>query len=173
MSTTPFDKLSSTVSRYGALSFKNYALVRSFAERLRDGFCKYLAAEDGKCVYLVPPQGGFSPGPHGGAAYSVSGTGFLPLAPISFGLAVRVSTNGDWLRVVFHCAREGEAFNVQIEGGKSFDLELPLEDDDVVELFEPLYRYIYDWFDERISQSEHGNYGSHDMGFEIISVKND
>ncbi len=173
MAETPFDRLSQNVSRYGALSFKNYALVRSFAERLRAGFCSFLAANDGECVYLVPPTGGFQPGPHGGAAYSVSGTGFLPLAPISFGLAVRVSTSGDWLRVVFHCAREGDSLSIQIEGGKNFDLALPLDDEDVVALFEPLYRHIYDWFDDRITRYEHGNYGTNDIGFEIISVKKD
>ncbi len=173
MSETPFERLSQNVSRYGALSFRNYSLVRSFAERLRAGFCQFLGAKDGECVYLVPHEGSFQPGPHGGAAYSVSGTGFLPLASISFGLAVRVSVSGDWLRVVFHCAREGDALSVQIEGGKRFDLVLPLEDDGVTVLFEPLYRHIYDWFDDRISHYEHGDYGNNDIGFEIISVKKD
>ncbi len=171
MSHSPFEKLSTNVSRYGALSFKNHALVRSFAERLRGGFCQYLDASDGECVFLVPPEGGFHPEPHGGAAYSVSGTGFLPLGRISFGLAVRVSTSGDWLRVIFHCAREGDRLNVQIDGGKDFDLALPLEDKDVKGIFDPLYRFIYDWFDERITRFEHGDYGTHEMGFEIISVK--
>ncbi len=173
MSETPFDRLSKNVSRYGQLSFKNYALVRSFAERLRAGFCGYLNAEDGECVYLVPPQGEFHPGPHGGGAYSVSGGGFLPLAPISFGLAVRVSVSGDWLRAIFLCGREGNSLNVQIDGGKSFDLPLPLEDEDVAALHEPIYLHIYDWFDDRISRYEHGNYGTNAIGFEIVSVEKD
>ncbi|PHR57137.1 MAG: hypothetical protein COA47_12055 [Robiginitomaculum sp.] len=173
MTETPFSRLVAIADQYGALSFENYALVRSLAERLRDGFCGFLSADDGTCVYLVPPTGPFSPQNHGSAAYSVSGGGFLPLAPISFGLAVRVSKKADWLRVVFHCGVEGGELQIYIEGGDNFDLPLPFDDSAVEQLFEPLYRHIHDWFADRVKQYQQGSYGSREIGFEIINAASD
>jgi len=167
---TPFSKLIAMTDRYGGLSFENYSLIRSFAERLRAGFCQYLSADDGECVYLVPPTGGFAAQAHGSAAFSVSGTGFLPLAPISFGLAVRVSIKSDWLRVVFMCEVDGGQLRVHMEGGDSFELPVDLTDEAIQPLFAPLYRHIYDWFHHRVDQFEQGSYGSNDIGFEIINL---
>jgi hypothetical protein len=167
---TPFARLVGIADRYGALSFDNYSNIRSLAERLRDGFCKYLSAEDGPCLFLVPPSGPFTPMAYASAAFSVSGNGFLPLAPISFGLAVRVSLHDDWLRVVFGCSVEGSELQVYIEGGDSFQLPLPLTDAAVATLFDPVYRHIYDWFHERVEQYEQGSYGSREIGFEIINA---
>lgn len=170
MTKTPFSQLIDTAGRYGTLSYQNYSLVRSLAERLRHGFCEYLAADDGACLYLVPPMGPFLPKNHGSGAFSVSGAGYLPLAPISFGLAVRVSRKNDWLRVVFSCAVEGGKLEAHIAGGESFAFELPLDDLQVNNMFEPLYRHIHDWFANRVAQYEQGSYGGRDIGFEIINV---
>ncbi len=170
MTDTPFSRLVEISNQYGALSFKNYSIIRSFAERLRDGFCGYLNAGDGPCLFLVPPEGAFAPAAHGSSAFSVSGNGVLPLAPISFGLAVRVSGGSDWLRVVFGCAVEGSKLQIYIEGGANFDLDLPLDDEDVRALYQPIYRHIYDWFQDRVDQYEQGSYGSREIGFEIINA---
>jgi len=118
----------------------------------------------------VPPTGPFVPQAHGSAAFSVSGNGVLPLGPISFGLAVRVSTANDWLRVVFNCSVEGDQLIIHLEGGDSFRLAMPLSDETVATMFDPLYRHIFDWFDLRIDQFEKGSYGSRDIGFEIINA---
>lgn len=167
---TRFSQLLTITDRYASLAYENYSLVRSLAERLRDGFCGHLNAGDGDCVFLVPPAGPFIPKNYGSSAFSTAGNSYLQLAPVSFGLAVRVSAKDDWLRVVFSCVVEGAKLQVFIEGGNSFDLDLPLDDKDVQTMFEPLYRHIYDWFDDRVVQYEQGSYGSREIGFEIINA---
>ena len=169
---TPFLQLLSITDRYASLAYENYSLVRSLAERLRDGFCGYLQAGDGDCVFLIPPNGSFIPRNYGSSAFSTAGNSYLQLAPISFGLAVRVSAKDDWLRVVFSCSVEGGKLQAFIEGGINFDLDLPLDDKQVQAMFEPLYRHIYDWFDDRVVQYEQGSYGSREIGFEIINASN-
>ena len=47
---------------------------------------------------------------------------------------------------------------------------LPLDDEDVRALFQPIYRHIYDWFQDRVDQYEQGSYGSREIGFEIINA---
>ncbi|VAV88227.1 hypothetical protein MNBD_ALPHA06-485 [hydrothermal vent metagenome] len=170
MTDTPFAQLIAVADTYGTHSLENYSAIRSLAERLRDGFCKHLNADDGECVYLVPPTGGFAAEAHGSDAFSVAGRGVLPLEPISFGLAVRVSSKADWLRVVFVCEVRANQLRVQIDGGDDFDLPVKLTDEAVAQIFEPLYLHIHDWFAERIKQFEQGSYGSRDIGFEIINL---
>jgi hypothetical protein len=151
---------------YGLRSFDNYVQIRSVAERVRDGLCAYL--DDGqKCVYLVPPQGPFAANDYGSAAFSVSGKGFLPLEPMSFGLAVQVSTLGDYMRIVVHCRKEGGHIYLQIEDHLNFDFDMPFNDDDLQMAYEGLYKYLLGWFETRISRYDNGHYGGSDIGFDI------
>ena len=103
---TKREEIAAAARIYGERSFDNYAQTRSIAENIRDGLCDYLDP-DGKCVYLVPPQGAFGAQNYRSAAYSVAGKGFLPLEPISFGLAFRISGEGDYMRIVLTCRKEG------------------------------------------------------------------
>ena len=57
---TRFDDLADAASRYGELALENYAQIRSVAENVATGFCRHLGGP-GKCVFLVPPQGAWSP----------------------------------------------------------------------------------------------------------------
>lgn len=56
---TPFDALADAAERYGRFSLENYARLRSIAEALSSGFCRYLGGGKTRCCYLVPTQGGF------------------------------------------------------------------------------------------------------------------
>ena len=99
--------ISAAAKIYGARSFDNYAQIRSIAEQIRDGLCEWL--ESGKqCVFLVPPQGAFTAQNYRSGAFSVTGKGFLPLEPISFGLAINISGEGDFMRLVLTCRKEGD-----------------------------------------------------------------
>ena len=166
---TPFDKLSQIALLYGERSFENYAKIRSVAERLQRDLCTYLDGGQ-KCVFLVPPQGAFSAQNYGSAAFSVSGKGFLPLEPISFGLGVRVSHKADFMRIVLHCRKEGERVFVQVEENMVYELDLPLNDEDMSNCIEGLYQHLYDWFSDRVERYDHGNYGVTDIGFDIHRV---
>ena len=118
-----FDALAASAERYGRLSLENYAIIRGVAENLADGFCAWLGGDGPRCVYLVPPEGAWTPQSYRSGACSVSGKNFLPLSPISFGLAVKVSHTGDWLRMVLTCAKKGPVVEVSIAKGSSFNME--------------------------------------------------
>jgi len=111
---TKREEIANAARVYGERSFDNYVQIRSIAENIRDGLCAYLDPE-GPCVFLVPPQGAFAAQNYRSAAYSVSGKGFLPLEPISFGLAIRISGEGDYMRLVLTCRKEGERMYINIE----------------------------------------------------------
>ena len=166
MDATRFDEMEETATRYGELSLENYARVRSLAERIATGFCDYLNSK-GPCVHLVPPTGPFAPQPYGSGAFSVSGQGFLLLAPISFGLAVKISKKGDWIRFVLHCAKEGEELSVSFEGGRKFDFRVPVDEGELKDFLDMLYAHVKGWFEESIDRYVNGSYGSNDMGFEL------
>lgn len=167
-----FQQISDAANKYGERSFDNYAQIRSVAEQVKDGLCQYL---DGgrKCVFLVPPQGPFISQNYGSAAFSVAGKGFLPLEPISFGLAVRVSESGDFMRMVLHCRKEGAHLYMQVEEDKTYDFDLPLNDTELNACLEGLYQYLLHWFKDRVERYDHGNYGSSDIGFDIQRVDSD
>jgi hypothetical protein len=169
---TRFDDLADAASRYGALALDNYAQIRSVAENVAIGFCRHLGGP-GKCVFLVPPEGAWAPQPYQSGAFSVSGTGFLPLGPISFGLAVKVSRSGDWLRLVLTCSKNGPAMDIGIEGGRHFSLGLPIGEADLTELFVQLEDHLVDWFKEQSDHYEHGAYGSREIGFEFVHADPD
>lgn len=165
-----FDILADIAAEYGKRSLENYAQIRSLAEALRDGLCKYLD-HDKPCVFLVPPQGGFGEQNYGSAAFSVAGKGFLPLEPISFGLAVRVSNTGDFLRVVINCRKEAQQLIVMIEMAKTYEIVLPVNEEKLSHLIEELYKYIIEWFSGRIEQYDEGHYGVSDIGFDILHIE--
>ncbi|PHR91556.1 MAG: hypothetical protein COA69_10180 [Robiginitomaculum sp.] len=170
-------RISEAANIYGERSFDNYAQIRSLAERVQSGLCAYLSADlsasgtsDKKCVFLVPPQGPFMSQNYGSGAFSVSGKGFLPLEPISFGLGVRVSQSGDFMRIVLHCRKEGERIFMQVEENQNYDFVLPLTDEDVDTCKEGLFQHLLHWFTDRVEHYDHGNYGSTDIGFDIQRI---
>lgn len=169
---TKREEIAAAARIYGERSFDNYAQTRSIAENIRDGLCDYLDP-DGECVYLVPPQGAFGAQNYRSAAYSVAGKGFLPLEPISFGLAVRISGEGDYMRIVLTCRKEGEKMFVSIEQNEQYELELPVTDDALEGLFERLYQHLLKWFEGRVETYDNGSYGSNEIGFNIYRVEED
>ena len=156
---------------YGRKSFDNYARIRSVAETLRDEFCAWLSEEPG-CVFLVPPEGRFTAKNYQSAAFSVAGKGYLPLKPISFGLAVLVSEDKDFMRVKLTCRKEGEVMTVRIENGRTVKVPLA-EDGEAVDgpTLEPLYTAIYEhilgFFQERVDDYDNGRYGVTEIGFDL------
>lgn len=168
--TSRHQQLKDAAAAYGAASLDNYARIRSLAERIAEGFCAYLAPEDPPCVHLVPPKGAFAPRDFGSAAFSVSGRGFLPLEPVSFGLALRVSDTGDWLRIVITSIQEGGQLVCRITDGETFNFPLPVTDEALTEFFGHLYRFAFDWFEDRVRLYESGAYGGSTMGFELVHL---
>lgn len=164
---TRFDELIATVETYQALAAENYARVRQLAEAVREGLCDYIDAKDGICVQLVPPMGEFEPKPYGDQAFSMPPRGFRALGPIAFGLAVRVSRGTDWLRVTAQGQKIGDHFILDIQGGESFKLSLPLAEDDSRVLFEYVYQHVLNWFQSKIDQYQQGEYGTREIGFEF------
>lgn len=167
-----FQSISEAANQYGKRSFDNYSQIRSLAEKVKDGLCEYLDGER-KCVFLVPPQGPFVSQNYGSAAFSVAGKGFLPLEPISFGLGVRVSESGDFMRIVLHCRKEGDHLYMQVEDDKTYDFDLPINDVEMRACLEGLYQYLLHWFADRVERYDHGNYGTSDIGFDIQRVDTD
>ena len=163
------DKIAAAAKIYGDRSFDNYAQIRSVSEAIRDGLCAWL--DDSKqCVYLVPPQGPFTAQNYRSAAYSVSGKGFLPLEPISFGLAINISGDGDYMRLVMTCRKEGAKMFIHMDEGREASLNLPVQDAELATFFERIYEHLLHWFEGRVDQYDNGSYGSNDMGFDIQRV---
>ncbi len=162
------DDLAKTVTRYRMLAAENYVRVRTLAEAIRDGFCTYLGAAGPPCVLLAPPVGPFEPQDYGDKAFSAPPSGFQPLTPIVFGLIVRVTSQGDWLRVVMRCAKEGETFKLSIAEGLDYTFKLPLEQGAPQDFLDALYAHVRDFFQRAIDSYEQGEYGEHDIGFDII-----
>jgi hypothetical protein len=167
---SPFDTLADSAERYGTLSLENYSRVRSLAEAISNGFCQYLGGRpEARCCYLVPPEGAWTPQDHQSGAFSVSGQHFLPLAPIRFGLGVRVSRNGDWMRVVLIAAANGTVMDIHIEGGKTYSFETPRNDAVMQAFFAHLVQHLVDWFDDQSRRYEHGEYGGGGgIGFDFL-----
>lgn len=163
------DRLSIAAETYGDRSFQNYSQVRNVAETLRDSFCKFLD-EGSQCVFLVPPKGPFTAQNSGSAAFSVWGKGFLPLEPISFGLAVAISKQGDYMRLVLTCRKEGDRVYIAIEKGREHELTLPINEIELGALLEGIYEHLMDYFQEQIDAYDNGHYGRSDIGFDIMRV---
>jgi hypothetical protein len=151
---------------YGARSFDNYARIRSLAETLRDEFCAWLSREPG-CVYLVPPEGRFSAKNYQSAAFSVAGKGYLPLKPMSFGLAVRVSEDMDFMRLKMTCRKEGDSMFIRIEDGVEIRVSQPLDEDSLIPLFQATYTHLIEFFQDRIDDYDNGRYGTQEIGFDL------
>jgi len=148
-------ELLQSVEKYQALATENYDRIRKLAEEIDEGMCGFLSSSTGQCVHLVPPAGQFEPKPYGDQAFSMPPRGFRPLGPVAFGLAIRVTPGTDWLRVTLECRKVGDDFIVQIVGGDEYKSKIPL------------YRHVFDWFDDRIEQYEEGDYGTREIGFDF------
>ena len=176
MDQTPFKHLAKLASQYGMRALENYTLTRSLAERLRDRFNLYLKGP-GQSVFLVPPKGPFGPGNARSGAFSVSGQGILPLEPISFGLALRLAKTGGLLRLVVSCMKEGSVMRLKLEGGKTYDLALstdekkPASDEELDKVCHFMHDHATQWFSTRIQEYDNGEYGSQNIGFDIISFE--
>lgn len=170
MSESKLRKIEKAAEIFGQRSFDNYVQIRSVAENIRDGFCAWLDNEQ-QCVFLVPPQGAFQAQNYRSAAFSVSGKGFLPLEPISFGLGVKISSKGDYMRLILTCRKEGSHMFVTLENSTTFEIDLPIENNDLTEVFEGLYEHLIEWFTGRVEKYDHGNYGSTDIGFDIYRAE--
>ncbi len=166
MTDSKLTQIAKAAEIYGARSFDNYAQIRSVAEKVRDGLCKWLDNET-QCVFLVPPQGPFQAQNYRSAAFSVAGKGFLPLEPISFGLAIKVSGEGDYMRLIMTCRKEGGRMFISVEDAATFTLTLPVIDTDLERVFEGLHHHLLEWFTGRVEEYDHGDYGSTDIGFDI------
>jgi len=139
---------------YGVRSFDNYAQIRSVAETVCDLLCRWLHQGDERCVYLVPPEGPFQAENYQSGAFSVSGTGYLPLKPISFGLAIRISEDKDYMRLKLHCQKEGELMRISIGKESSpISLQLPLDE--------------ISFFSHSVEKYDEGDYGTSTIGFDI------
>ncbi len=167
--TSRFQVISDAANAYGERSFDNYAQIRSVAEKIQAGLCAYMGDQN-KCVFLVPPQGPFIEQNYGSAAFSVSGKGFLPLEPISFGLGIRVSKTGDFLRIVLQCRKEGERIDVQVENNQTYELSLPVKENSLNIVLEGLYQHVLSWFTDRVERYDFGHYGTTDIGFDILRI---
>ncbi len=163
------DLLSKAAETYGDRSFQNYSQVRNVAETIRNSFCRFLD-EGRQCVYLVPPSGPFAAQNSGSAAFSVSGKGFLPLEPISFGLAVAISRQGDYMRLILTCRKEGENVFIGIDKGREYRLSLPIDDIELGALLEGIYEHVMNYFQDHVDSYDNGSYGNNDIGFDIQRV---
>ena len=164
------DEITQAAFVYGERSFDNYAQIRSAAEQLRDGFCAWLDNEQ-QCVFLVPPQGAFQAQNYRSMAFSVAGKGFLPLEPISFGMAIKISSEGDYMRLIITCRKEGSRMFLQVENRQSIEVKLPINDGSLEPVYEDLFSHLKSWFEDRVNQYDHGNYGTMDIGFDIQRVE--
>ncbi len=162
-------RLKSLAARYGELGLENYARVRALGQRIASGFCDYLDSGNPPCVFLVPPKGPFQPRDYGGAAFTISGRGFLPIAPIGFGLAVRVSDQADFLRLTLSVAKEGEEMVVRIKNGGAYEFHSG-EESEYTDFYEHLYQHLVSWYEERIQRYEVGDYGATSIGFEMVRL---
>jgi hypothetical protein len=164
-----FEELTATVDTYQALAEENYSRIRRLAEDVRAGLCDCIGAPDGICVQLVPPAGAFEPRAYGDLAFSIPPRGFRPLGPVSFGLAFRVSQDGDWLRLKFECRTAGETFIVTIEDGAEYNFRLPIEENDSAPFYAHIYDYILGWFRDQIESYREGVYGQRAIGFNLVA----
>jgi len=170
MTESRLDKLAKAAEVYGERSFDNYAQIRSVAEQIKTSLCAYLDHSQ-ECVYLVPPQGQFQAQNYRSMAFSVAGQGFLPLEPISFGLAVNISGSGDYMRIVVTCRKEGDKMFVMIENAHTFEVGLPISEASLNQINDSLYQHLNHWFTDRVRQYDEGEYGTGDIGFDIQRIE--
>lgn len=155
---------------YGRRSFDNYVQVRSIAETVRDLLCVWLHKGDEPCVFLVPPEGPFEAQNYQSGAFSVSGQGYLPLKPISFGLAIRISEDKDYMRLVMHCQKEGELMKISIGKESPIAVQLPLDEKKLTPLFERIYGHVLSFFTDSVDKYDEGDYGTSAIGFDIYRI---
>ena len=161
------DKLVETVQTYQELATENYDRIRGLAEQIRGGLCDYIGMGEMTCVFLVPPTGPFEPRAYGDTAFSMPPRGFRQIAPVSFGLAVRLSRANDWLRVTMECRKSGESFIVKSEDGAEYEFKLPLSFETQLPFYDHIYSHILNWFTDQIERYKNGEYGGRGIGFDF------
>ena len=162
-----FTTLLETVERYQDLAAENYNRIRRLAEDVRQGFCDFLNAQDGACVHLVPPMGPFEPRAYGDQAFTMPPRGFRPLAPVSFGLAVRVTRDTNWVRLTMLCTKMGDDFTVAIQGGPEYTFQMPVSEHDPSTFYQTMYEYILNQFADALEKYENGAYATRAIGFDF------
>lgn len=161
-------KIYEAAETYGVRSFDNYVQIRSVAETVRDLLCKWLHKGGEPCVYLVPPEGPFQAENYQSGAFSVSGTGYLPLKPISFGLAIRISEDKDYMRLMLHCQKEGDLMRISIGKESPISVQIPLDETQLTPLFERIYDHVIAFFADSVEKYDEGDYGTSTIGFDIF-----
>jgi len=163
-----FDDLLAQVEAYQALAAENYDRIRKLAEDLSQGMCDFMASDTGVCVHLVPPQGQFTPKGHGDAAFSMPPRGFRHLGPIAFGLALRVSSGTDWMRVTLQCHKLGDQFTVNILDGDKYTFDLPLAERDTEPFYQHIYDHVLEYFSDPMERYKNGEaYSTREIGFDF------
>jgi hypothetical protein len=166
------DRLVEVAEKYGAAAQANYSEVRNLSERLRAGFCAWLGAFDGTCVFLVPPIGPYETRAYGDLAFSMPPKGFKSLDPIAFGLAVRITRQGDWFRLPITCLRDGETMRLEIVDGPHLNIGHAATDVELEGIYATLLDHITGYFERGLDHFERGDYGGSDIGFAIASPGN-
>jgi hypothetical protein len=161
-------ELFAAVGAYQTAARENYSRIRALAEAIRAGFCAYIASANPPCVLLVPPAGPFEPKDHGDGAFSAQPQGLITLQPIAFGLAIRLTPEGNWMRQTFICHKEGQQFTVKVEGGPTHQFGLPLHQQDPQIFFEALYDHILSHFEEAVRNYEEGETDAREIGFDFF-----
>jgi hypothetical protein len=118
----------------------------------------------------VPPEGPFQAQNYQSGAFSVSGQGYLPLKPISFGLAVRISEDKDYMRLQMNCQKEGQLMRISIGQESPIAVALPINEAELTPLFELIYDHILGFFQTSVAQYDEGDYGTSAIGFDIYRV---
>jgi len=82
-------------------------------------------------------------------------------------LAVAISKDGDYMRVVLTCRKEGDVVFISLEKGREYQLSLPINDVELGALVEGIYEHLMDYFQDQVDSYDNGDYGRNEIGFDI------
>jgi hypothetical protein len=168
---TRHDALVEVAERYKATSAENYGRITELAERIRASFCAWFGAMDGPCVFLVPPQGPFETRPYGDAAFSMPAKGLRPIEAIAFGLAIRVTRAGDWLRLPAVATCLGAEISIEIDGGPEHSFAATPDDVALEAFFAAVRDHVVDMLTAAVQRYQEGEYAGGDIGFQTASPR--
>ncbi len=166
---TRHDVLVGAAERYRTAAQANYDRVTTLAERVRAGLCGWLGAMDGTCVFLVPALGPYETRAYGEAAFSMRAKGFKSLDPILFGLAIRITREGDWFRLPVTARRDGPRLDFDIHDGPTLSLGIEPTDTELEAVFQAVHAHVLEFFQRGLSLYENGDYAGGEIGFRIAS----
>lgn len=162
-----FETLVNTVAEHQSLAAENYDRIRKLATELRAGLCDWMSTTDGVCVRLVPPVGPFQPKDYGDEVFSIPPRGFRPLGPVAFGLAMRVSSGSDWMRLTLVGRKTGDRFRVEIQGGAEHEFILPLSENSPEPFYQMIFEHVQKFFEDGIDRYKNGEYSQREIGFDF------